>query len=147
MLMHLRPEVTQAQDITEEAIIPLGPPEPIREILRAVWPGVELREDGYGFFGGRDFGIEFSLARDPVDFFTLWVRGSGTNALDAIRLLCEHLDCRALDTTTGDFINFDRDAGAGFRRWQTYRNAALADLRERGELASEPDDEDGGEKQ
>lgn len=150
-LLRVRPGVAEARELSEEAIIPLGSRDTIREILRVAWPEIELDEDGYCWLaapgGGRDLGIGLYLTYDPVDILIVRVYGY-PNALDAIQQLCKHLDCRAVDLTSGEFIRFACEPAASLQRLQAFLKVYTKQRSARGELASapEPDNADGGKK-
>ncbi len=54
----------------------------------------------------------------------LHIRGSD-EVIDAVRAICEATTCRAYDTTTDSFINFDQDPGYGLRKWRDFRNSVV----------------------
>jgi hypothetical protein len=57
----------------------------------------------------------------------LHVRG-GDSAIHTIQHICDQSGWRAIDTSTGDFINFTKDPAEGLRQWRTFRNQVVASL-------------------
>jgi hypothetical protein len=49
-----------------------------------------------------------------------------------IEHLCRGTGWRALDCTTGEFLDLAADPGAGFRQWQAFRDQVVATHRARG---------------
>ena len=57
----------------------------------------------------------------------LHIRGS-ERALDAIKKIVLYTGWKALDTSAGDFIDFNNNPDKGFSQWREYRNKVAAEV-------------------
>lgn len=75
---------------------------------------------------GDGFSIEFNAELDdPLESLMLHVRGD-QGALVAIRKICDYSGWKAIDTTTGSYIDFDGNPDAGFAQWRRFRDQVAA---------------------
>lgn len=102
---------------------PLGPASDVLATLRETFPGIDLRDPTWGFLSDDQWVIEFNIGEEnPVESIMLHVRGSG-DVLPTVRRAAAVLGCRAMDCSTGDFIETGgSDGWAGF---QAFRDRAL----------------------
>ena len=133
LLMSVPPDITTTENLPNDFSSELGPLPQVLSTIAAILPDLNLANPEWGILEGDGFHMEFNIGqRDPVDTIMLHVRG-GDGALRSIHRICEHTGWRALDTTTGDFINFAQDPTKGLRQWRTYRDRVVASLRAEGE--------------
>lgn len=87
-------------------------------VLTRSFAGLDARDPSWLLLDGPDWSIEISLGdSDPIEVITLHVRGAD-EVLQVIRNLCEVLGTKAIDYSTGEFIDFDGDPGRGLRGWR-----------------------------
>lgn len=133
LLMQVPSNILRSQDLAKNFRSQLGPRPEILSILTQICPGIDFSDPGWGIFEGNDFSIEFNLGdTDPVESVMLHVRGSD-NVISIIRNICEYTGWRALDTSIGDFIDFDRNPTTGLQQWRTFRDRVFASLETEGE--------------
>jgi hypothetical protein len=78
------------------------------------WGSWEDRSEGYS--------IEFNLSsNDPVEWLALHIRGGGRVVPKIVELCREH-GWKAIDTSTGDFIDLDNPSSKGWESFQAYRD-------------------------
>ena len=118
-------DFASVEDIPEDhQLQPIGPVETVRHAIDRLFPGVQFDSEGWGSFSAGDWSVEFnSLKTDPVESITLHVRG-GEDAVPAILALTEELGVRALDYSTGDFLN-EEVGRESFLRWKAYRDRVV----------------------
>lgn len=87
------------------------------------FPDLDLNDPTWGNLEDPDWSIEFNIGReDPVESIMLHVRGGG-DVVEVIRRAARALGCRALDGSSGEFIE---DGGAdGWADFQAYRDSVL----------------------
>jgi hypothetical protein len=132
ILMSVPSVIVAVEDFPDDFSSELGPQPQVLSTIAAILPDLDLTDPTWGILDGDDFSIEFNIGDgDPVDTIMLHVRG-GDSAIRAIQHICEHTGWRALDTSTGDFINFAEDPTEGLQQWRTYRNQVVASLEAEG---------------
>jgi hypothetical protein len=127
ILTRVSPDNATVDEIEKRAafLIELGPKAEVLSALGAAFPEIDLADPAWGILQGEGFSIEFNLREDdPVKQIMLHVRGSDL-ALGAIRRLCESTGWRALNMSTGDFMDF---TDAGPQQWHRYRDQVIAYL-------------------
>lgn len=130
--MRVPSDIATVEDLPDDFSSELGPRSQVLATLAALLPALDLTDSAWGLLDGDDFSMEFNIGdRDPVDAIMLHVRG-GDGAIRIIQHICENTDWRALDTTTGDFINFADDPAKGLRQWRMFRNRVIASLEAEG---------------
>lgn len=102
---------------------PLCTRKELEEIVFRLFPGILSNEEKTWFnLEGPDYSIEFdSGTEDPVDSVMLLVRGQA-GALEPIRRFCDATGWRAVDTSTGDFIDWNNNPDEGFAGWRAFRD-------------------------
>jgi hypothetical protein len=71
------------------------------------------------------YSIEFSAGNGKMlDSLMLHVRGD-EKALEAIKRICEFTKWRALDTSTGNFLDFNNNPDEGFSQWRKFRDKVI----------------------
>lgn len=101
---------------------PLCSRKELEKIVFRLFPRIQSNEEKTWFnLEGPDYSIEFdSGTEDPVDSVMLLVRGQAT-ALEPIRRFCDATGWRAVDTSTGDFIDWRNNPDKGFAGWRAFR--------------------------
>jgi hypothetical protein len=132
MLMSVAPDIVTAEDFPDDFTSELGPQSQVLSTLAAILPHLDLTDPTWGRLDDDGFSIEFNIGdRDPVDAIMLHVRG-GDSAIRVIQHVCEHTGWRALDTSTGDFIDSAQDPTKGLRQWRTFRDQVVTSLEAEG---------------
>ncbi len=131
-LMQVPQNIVSPQDLPEDFLSELGPRATVLAALSKALPALDLNDPAWGVLRGGDYSIEFNMGDDdPMDRIMLHVRGSDA-ALEPIRRVCEATGWRALDLSTGLFIDFNQDPAAGLRQWRSFRDYVVARLRAEG---------------
>jgi hypothetical protein len=90
---------------------PLGGGDDVRSKVSAVVPGIQFQEPTWAQIQGDGWSIDLTVgSEEPVESLLLHVHG-GAEALATVRRLAEALDARALDCSTGAFIDFSAPPG------------------------------------
>jgi hypothetical protein len=128
LLLSLSPNVTCPSEIPDDLVSNLGARAEIVSILKTTYPQMDLTDPGWGILEGNDFGIEFNIGEDdPISSIMLHVRG-GKSAIDAIQRVCQNTGWRALDMTTGEFMDFSTNSSARKRQWRGYMGSTAVSI-------------------
>ena len=110
------------EDIPNQYVFPpLCEKKELIEIVEQIFLGAQLSKDGYCCYENEQYSIEFYLKDDLIDSLTLNIRGGG-NPLPKIKKLCEIGTWRAIDTSTGCFLDQTGYEKSGFDEWQAFNN-------------------------
>jgi len=71
----------------------------------------------------KEYSVEIRLDEEELSAITLNIRGAAV-PVELLKMLCERLGCRAYDTSTDLFINFEIGV-SGFTQWKDYRDRVL----------------------
>ncbi len=96
-----------------------------REVIEAVrlrHPETNCHDEARLHLVMEDSSIVFTLGSDPIRRITLTVDGEA-DPTTLISYLCTELDCRALNTATGQFVEIKQDSG--FSRAQHFRDRVM----------------------
>lgn len=105
--------------------LPLGPRSEVVAGISAVRPDIDWSDPTWGMLGGEGFSIEFSTGReDPVQSVMLHVRGGG-DVIPLIAEICERNRWRAIDCSSGEFMDFGEESAQSWRDWQAYRDRVV----------------------
>lgn len=105
LLLRVRPGIETAEDLSEDAVVPLGSPATVRAAIQRACPGAQFTDETAGSLRAAGFTIQFSLGdEDPVRGILLLISVECSGALDAITTLCAANDWRAFDMNTEDFL-------------------------------------------
>lgn len=101
-------------------------PEPLESraavltVLAEVFPDADLTDPTWVQLNRPNYAIEFIVGdKEPVESLSFRPHGDDT-LLEALQLLCERTGWRAIDTSSGDFINFNANPAQGLQAWRTY---------------------------
>jgi hypothetical protein len=116
LLVMAAPPGVRMED-TEEEHLRLGTREEVVAAVRAALPQAEL--DGqYLRVDGNTYAIELNLG-DGEHVDGLGVRAQGDEAtVEVLQRLCERTGWRALDYSTGEFLDEAEDPATGLRGWR-----------------------------
>lgn len=111
---------------------PLGSIDKVKERLTKVYPTVvwSMPHADYGSWGtyqdkGEGYSIEFSLGKkNPVESIMLHVRGSGS-VVPKIVELCKQTGWKAIDTSSGEFMDLERPSSKSWEDFQSYRDRII----------------------
>ena len=132
IIMHVPDGVLRMEEMPDQPTSPLGSSSEVISKLKSVFPSVDFSDPAWGILDGKDFSIEFNIGKEEqIGSMMLHVRGSEAS-LAAIQQICQALDCRAIDMSEGDFIDFNADPGAGLRNWQTFRDQVVEAVTKQG---------------
>jgi hypothetical protein len=127
ILMNVLPDKTISYDFSDD-LSDLGPRSQVLSTLAALFPNIDFTDPMWGFLESDGYSIQFNIGdRDPVEMITLHIHGSDS-VIGVIKQICEHTRWRAFDTTTGDFIDFEKQPAAGLTQWRTYRDKVVDSL-------------------
>ena len=121
-LFNAPPGMKSLDDLSEDfKVAPLGPKdEVIAKLTHAL--EIDFSDRSWGIHNTESYSIEFNMGADPVESIMLHVRGGG-EVMGAIRAAADALGVRALDCSTGDWIDFESaKADDSWQRWQAYRD-------------------------
>ena len=112
-----------------EPIEEIEDPVPVARVdfvdaVRELTPDAKIWEDEQIVLDRPTFSVEIMIADEFLSSISLAVRG-GEAPLDWIAALCGKLGCRAYDTSTDEFIDFE-SGESGFEQWKKYRDQVLA---------------------
>lgn len=121
-------EVNSVSEIPEDyEPQPLGIYDDIKKLFSEVFPAAEFFRPGYGWgvLDTDEYSIEFSIdEEEPITSIVLQIRG-GETPIDVIKKICQKTAWRAIDTSSGDFMNFDNNPEVGFNEWKEYRDKVI----------------------
>lgn len=85
---------------------PLGEGELVRGRVKAGAPSIEFHEPTWAQVHGDGWRVDVTIgSEEPVDSILLHVDG-GPQALEVVRGMADALEAKALDCSTGNFIDF-----------------------------------------
>ncbi|HEX5782302.1 MAG TPA: hypothetical protein VFX80_10280 [Solirubrobacteraceae bacterium] len=125
LLIMAAPPGVRMEDTKEEQLR-LGTRDEVVAAVRAALPQSEL-EGRYLRVEGDTYAIELNLG-DEEHVNGLGVRAQGDEAtVEVLQRLCAHTGWRALDYSTGDFLDESEDPATGLRGWRALRDSAVDD--------------------
>ena len=105
----------------------IGSRSKVASSLRELFPAANTSDPAWVVIDGEDFSIEVSTGDDDdCSGFMLHVRG-GDGAVQAVMQIAQHFQLRALDCSTGEFMDAMPDPSAGFQQWRAYRDKAFGE--------------------
>lgn len=105
LLLRVRPGIETAEDLTEDAVVPLGAPAAVRAAILATCPRTRFGDEITGQLQADGHTLEFSLGdEDPVRGILLLISGEPARALETITALCAANNWSAFDMNTEEFI-------------------------------------------
>ncbi|ANH67022.1 hypothetical protein [Mitsuaria sp. 7] len=109
----------------DERLSDLGSLKEVQGAVTAVFPETDWTDPHWGIFDSVLGSIEFNVGTDdPVQSLGLHVR-AGDAVVDGILLLCEQMDCQAIDVGDGSFLEQSDDPARGLQKWRAYRDQIL----------------------
>ena len=122
ILMNVSSHIDDPEQLKENPPAELGAKETVLASIHRLLPEVDLSDPSLGRLRSDEFSIEFNIGdTDPLRTMMLHIRGSD-RVINILRLLCQQLGWKALDSTTGKFIDFDDDPARGLRLWREYKD-------------------------
>ena len=125
-LFNAPPEITIEEIPHDYEPVPLGSVAEVLGRLQAAFVDLDLSDPTWGDLERSGWSIEFGIGReDPVRSIMLHVRGGGDDVVQVVRETAHVLGCRALDCSSGEFIE---DGGRdGWADFQAFRDRAVCD--------------------
>lgn len=111
------------EELTDADVRPLGSVAAVHATLRRAWPDLDLSDPTWGRLDRLAIEVNIGSA-DPVESVMLHVRG-GEDAVPAILELCRAGGWRAVDISTGDWLDTAEDPTEGLRGWRAFRDRAI----------------------
>ena len=100
--------------------------EEVQAAIRTALPEAEL-DPPYARIDHPAYTVELDIgADDPVEGLGVRVQG-GDEAVEPLLRLCAHTGWRALDVSTGAFLDESDDPAAGLRGWRAFRDSVVED--------------------
>lgn len=120
------PDVDCADDIAADTDIRPIKRSAVIEAVSALFPGsAKFSDSSWGHIAGDGWSIEVNVGSDEMrPSIMLHVRGAG-DPVPAILQIADALRVRALDCSTGDFLDAEAPEKASFERWQAYRDQVV----------------------
>jgi hypothetical protein len=113
--------------LSEENTPPLGTRDDVLAAIGSALPEADLSSDPYVRIEGETFTVELWLGEDePVGHLGIRAQG-GDEIVEVLARLCAHTGWRALDYSTGDFLDKADDPAAGLRGWRAFRDRVIDD--------------------
>lgn len=120
------PDVDCANDIAADSDIRPIKRSTVIEAVSGLFPGsADFSDPFWGRVDGDGWSIEVNVGDDEMcSSIMLHVRGAG-DPVPAILQIAGALQLRALDCSTGDFLDAEAPENASFERWQAYRDQVV----------------------
>lgn len=116
---------TVAEIPDDEQPSDLGSLREVQAAVTSVFPETDWTDPRWGIFDSAIGSIEFNVGKDdPVKSLGLHVR-AGDGIVDGILLLCEQMDCQAIELGDGSFLEQSDDPTRGLQKWRAYRDQIL----------------------
>ena len=125
ILMNVSSHIDDPEQLKENPPADLGAKETVLAGIHRRFPEFDFSDPAWVRMHNDDFSMEFNIGdADPIQTIMLNIRGSD-RVIAMLRVLCQHFGWRALDTTTGKFIDFDDDPARGLRLWREYKDKVV----------------------
>jgi hypothetical protein len=128
LLQRFPQNVTNPADVPNDYRPPvIGSRSEVASSLRKLFPAANASDPAWVVIHGEDFSIEVSTGdNDYCSRLMLYV-GGGDGAVQAVMQIAQHFQMRALDCSTGEFMDAVPDPSAGFQQWRAYRDKVLGE--------------------
>ena len=94
--------------------------------IKETFPDVKISDSSWLILENEICSIEFNIGHEEnVDSIMLHVRGEESETINEILDLLERLNVRAVDTTTGEFIENKQNIKKGLMHWKKFRDSIL----------------------
>ena len=123
-LFNAPPEISIEEIPRDYEPSPLGSVAEVLSRLQAAFADLDLSDPTWGDLERSGWSIEFNIgSEDPVSSIMLHVRGGGDDVVQVVRETARVLGCRALDCSSGEFI--EDDGSDGWADFQEFRDRAF----------------------
>ncbi len=93
--------------------------------IKATFPEVKITDPSWLVLENDKFSIEFNIGNEEiVDSIMLHIRGD-ESVINVVLELLTNLNVRAVDTTTGKFVETQENSKKGLNKWREFRNSLL----------------------
>jgi hypothetical protein len=94
--------------------------------IKETFPDVRISDSSWLILEYETFSIEFNIGDgDKVDSMMLHVRSDESGTINELLGLFETLNVRAVDTSTGEFIENKQNIKKGLLQWKEFRDSIL----------------------
>jgi hypothetical protein len=122
------------QNVASPAEIPddykppvIGSRAQVASSFRELFPTAITSDPGWIVIDRDDFSIEVSiLDNEQCTGFMLYVHGD-ESAVQAVMQIAQHFEMRALDCSSGEFMDAMADPASGLQQWRAYRDKVLGE--------------------
>jgi hypothetical protein len=106
----------------------LGSLKDVQTAVSSVFPATNWDDAQWGTVVTEFGSIEFNVGKeDPVQGLALHVR-AGEAVIPGILQLCERLNCQAIDTSAGNFLEQAEQPEKGLQQWRQYRDRVVGNF-------------------
>lgn len=103
----------------------LGNRDEIITSLKSIFPNIDYTDKSWGLLSETEYSIEFNTGSgENVDSIMLHIRGGG-NPVNAIKLIMKEMGWEALDCSTSEFIDLEKDNPESWTEFQKFRDNVL----------------------
>lgn len=111
----------------EGEIPPLGERNVIVGELTALLPELDYSDKSWGIYDNESLSIEFNTGDDEIlASIMLHIRGGGDPHV-ILKAICEKMEWYALDSSTGEFMDFENVSKESWEEFQRYRDKIIND--------------------
>lgn len=139
-LIQVPDSIKSASEMPDDYQSNLGPRPDIIRLLFQILPEMEWVEEwDIGSLRTEEYSIEILAGEkgdEFVDSITLAVRGR-VAPISVIKHICDVTGWRALDTTAGEFMDFQSNISDGFNQWRNFVDLIM-DKHSRSENEGDP---------
>jgi len=128
ILLQRFPQNASPTEVPDDYAPPvIGSRAEVASSLRELFPAANTSDPAWIVIDGDDFSIEVSTGdNEQCTGSTLHVRG-GDGAVQAVMQIAQHFEMRALDCSTGEFMDAMVDPGSGFQQWRAYKDKVFGE--------------------
>jgi hypothetical protein len=103
----------------------LGGRNEVLALFKELFPEADFTDPSWGILDNENYSIEFNIPNeDSLESITLHIRGDEL-VVKAVEKICQRTGWRAIDSGSGDFIDFSNSPETGFKEWQNFKNQVL----------------------
>lgn len=118
---------TPVDQLSEANFESLGSKKEVIHKLSELLPSANFADSEWGTYKDDECSIEFNMNNDndELKHLTFHIRGGGERPLCILKEICDTSECYAMDGSSGEQMNFDKQTEKSFKEWQNYRDTVL----------------------